>query len=62
MSNINTGGYIILDLPDNMRSMFSDLLKGFEDFAKLKGYNIIFSVDNSIPHKNASKFTLQTVV
>ena len=39
--------------------MFSDLLKGFEEFAKLKGYNIAFSVDNSIPHKIAFKFTLQ---
>lgn len=58
ISGINTGGYIILDLPDNMRSMFSDLLKGFEEFAKLKGYNISFSVDTSIPNKIAFKFTL----
>jgi hypothetical protein len=55
----SSGGYIILDLPDNMRSLFSDLLKGFEDYAKLKGYHIIFSVDNSIPHKIAFKFTIQ---
>lgn len=58
-TGINAGGYIILDLPDNLRSMFHDLLKGFEDFAKLKGYNIIFSIDNSLQKKIAFKFTLQ---
>jgi len=56
---LNSGGYIILELPDDLRSMFTDLLKGFEEFAKLKGYNISFSVDTSIPHKIAFKFTLQ---
>lgn len=58
VDGINSGGYIILDLPDNLRGMFHDLLKGFEDFAKLKGYNVVFSVDNSLQHKIAFKFTL----
>ena len=52
-------GYIILDLPNDLRSMFTDLLKGFEEFALLKGYNIAFSVDNSVKGKMAFKFTLQ---
>jgi hypothetical protein len=55
---INTGGYIVIDLQDDLRSTFTDLLNGFEDFAKLKGYGISFSVDNSIPNKIGFKFTI----
>jgi hypothetical protein len=52
------GGYIILDLPDDQKSMFHDVLKGFEEFARLKGYAIQFSIDGSIPDKIAFKFTV----
>jgi len=55
------GGFIILDLPEEHRSIFNDLLKGFEEYAKLKGYTIYFSADNSMPHKIAFKFTLGDV-
>ena len=58
-SAFNSGGYILLELPDHMRGMFTDLLRGFEEYAKLKGYNISFSVDNSLPNKIAFKFTIQ---
>ena len=53
-----SGGFIIIDLPDGQRSLFHDLLKGFEDFAKLKGYSISFSVDNSLSDKIGFKFTI----
>ena len=59
LSAFKPGGYILLELPDNMRGMFTDLLRGFEEYAKLKGYNISFSVDNSLPNKIAFKFTIQ---
>ena len=55
---VGSGGFIVLDLPENQRGLFHDLLKGFEDFAKLKGYSISFSVDNSISHKIGFKFTI----
>lgn len=55
---INSGGYIILDLSEQEQSLFHDMLKGFEDYAKLKGYSISFSVDNSIVNKIAFKFTI----
>jgi hypothetical protein len=55
----NSGGYIIFDMPDANKSMFHDLLKGFEDFAKLRGYVIHFSIDNAFPNKVAFKFTLE---
>lgn len=55
----NSGGYILVELPDEMRSIFTDLLKGFEEYARLRGYHVSFSVDTSIPNKIAFKFTLQ---
>ena len=53
-----SGGFIILDIPENQRGLFHDLLRGFEDFAKLKGYSISFSVDNSLSEKIGFKFTI----
>jgi hypothetical protein len=52
------GGYIVLDLPNNMRGMFQDLLKGFEEYARLKGYSVSFSVDSTFSDRIAFKFTL----
>lgn len=53
------GGYIILDLPDDKRPFFHDLLKGFEDYARLKGYSVAFSVDATFSDRIAFKFTLK---
>jgi hypothetical protein len=57
---LNAGGYIIFDMPEAKKSMFHDLLKGFEDYAKLRGYVINFSIDNSYTNKVAFKFTLDS--
>ena len=57
---LNAGGYIIFDMPESKKSMFHDLLKGFEDYAKLRGYVISFSIDNSYTNKVAFKFTLDS--
>ena len=53
-----SGGYIILDLPDAQRGLFHDLLKGFEEYARLKGYGVSFSVDSTFHDRIAFKFTL----
>jgi hypothetical protein len=53
-----TGGFIVLDLPDDQRPLFHDLLKGFEDYAKLKGYGVSFSIDATFQDRIAFKFTL----
>ena len=53
-----SGGYVFLDLPDDKRSLFHDLLKGFEEYARLKGYSVSFSVDSTFARKIAFKFTL----
>ncbi len=55
---MEAGGYIILDLPREQHSLFHDLLKGFEEYAKLKGYSVQFSIDKSFPNQIAFKFTL----
>lgn len=61
IAGAGTGGYIIFDLPDDKRPLFHDLLKGFEDYAKLKGYTISFSVDASFNNRIAFKFTLKDI-
>ena len=59
-AGLNSGGYIIFDMPEAKKGVFHDLLKGFEDYAKLRGYIISFSIDNSFPNKSAFKFTLDS--
>lgn len=56
-----SGGYIVLHLPDDQKAVFHDVLKGFEEFAQIKGYKISFSIDGSIPDKIAFKFTIANV-
>lgn len=52
------GGFIFIEMGEKEKQMFHDLLKGFEDYAKLKGYSISFSIDNSLPNKVGFKFTI----
>lgn len=53
-----SGGYIVVDMSEKERPLFHDLLKGFEDYAKLNGYHINFSIDSTFEGKIAFKFTL----
>ena len=53
-----SGGYIVLDLPNDKRPLFHDLLKGFEDYSRLKGYEVNFSIDATFKDKIAFKFTV----
>lgn len=52
------GGYILLDIPEAQKPLFHDLLKGFEEYAGLRGYRIQFSVDGSLQNRIAFKFTI----
>ena len=54
-----SGGYIIIDMSEKERPVFHDLLKGFEDYAKLRGYQLAFSIDSSFDGRIAFKFTVQ---
>lgn len=51
-------GFILLEMDEDKKTLFHDVLKGFEDYAKLKGYDIRFSVDGSEPNRIAFKFTI----
>ena len=53
-------GLLILDMPDDQRSIFHDVLKGFEDYARLKGYSIQFSIDSAMPNKIEEVFCCRT--
>lgn len=43
----DTGGYITISIPEEIKSIFHDLLKGFEEYAALKGYKVSVSIDDS---------------
>lgn len=57
-SGAGSGGYVMIDVPEADRSLFHDLAKGFEDYSRLKGYMISFSIDNSWEGRTAYKFTV----
>ena len=46
-------------MTEKERPLFHDLLKGFEDYAKLKGYDLTFSIDSSFDGRIAFKFTVK---
>ena len=50
-----------MNLPEEQKTLFHDVLKGFEEYAGLKGYSIQFSIDNSAPNQIAFKFTVAGV-
>jgi len=54
-----SGGYVVMEMPEKDRPHFHDLLKGFEDYAKVKGYEISFSIDSSFEGRIAFKFTVK---
>jgi hypothetical protein len=45
-------------MAENQKSIFLDLLRGFEEYAELKGYKISFSYDGSMNNRVAFKFTI----
>jgi hypothetical protein len=54
----DSGGYIIINMADDRKSLFHDVLKGFEDYARLRGYRVEFSIDGSVPNEIAFRFTI----
>jgi hypothetical protein len=42
------GGYVTIPMLEDKKSLFHDLLKGFEYYASLKGYKVSISIDTSI--------------
>lgn len=52
------GGYITLDIPEERKSLFHDLLKGFEDYAAVKGYKVNVAIDSSVNGKISFKIVV----
>ena len=42
------GGFAFIDVPDERKSLFHDIMKGFEEFAKLKGYRVSIAIDHRL--------------
>lgn len=45
------GGYDFITVADEFKPAFIDVMNGFSDFAKMKGYDVEISIDNSISGK-----------
>jgi hypothetical protein len=55
---LDHSGYILLRMPDAQKPIFLELLRGFEEFAKLKGYRLSFAFDGSLQDQIAFRFTI----
>jgi hypothetical protein len=57
-SKTDLNGYVFMSVDEGKKSTFSEMLKGFEEYAKLKGYQASLSVETSVKDKIGFKFTL----
>ena len=57
-NSVDLNGYAFIAIPEDKKSVFSEMLKGFEEYAKLKGYKVSLSVDTSTENHIGFKFTL----
>ncbi|WP_156180940.1 hypothetical protein [Desulfovibrio sp. TomC] len=55
------GSIAYFEVRDELKSLFVDLFSGFPDYARIKGYNIDFSVDTSRFGKVGIRFTILDV-
>ena len=56
--SVDLGGYVTIEMPDERKSLFHDLLKGFEDYAAIKGYKVSISIDSSQNGKLSFKIAI----
>ena len=52
------GGYVFVDVDDENKGLFHDTMRGFEEFARLKGYRVSIAIDTSPPGKVGLRFTI----
>ena len=60
-TGLGSGGFLMINCSNDKKSLFHDLLKGFEEYTQLIGYNVSLSIDNSILNKIAFKYSLTDV-
>lgn len=56
--SVHNGGYVTIEVPEERKSIFCDILRGFEDYAALKGYKVSVSIDASEIGKISFKITV----
>ncbi|MGF1909142.1 hypothetical protein L4C38_06865 [Vibrio kasasachensis] len=57
---IKESGLFFIPVDEDVKGTFSDMLKGFEDYAKLIGYDVSLSIDSSHENTVGYKFSLRT--
>lgn len=53
-----SGGYDFVQVSDEFKPVFLDAMNGFSDYARLKGYEVELSIDNSHSGKVGLRFTI----
>ncbi len=56
--DLSTEGHLILDVTITHKLLFDNLLKGFHEFAKHKGYDISFKMEDTVPTQLEFSFHL----
>ena len=54
-------GFVFFDIDEQYKTLFSDAMQGFSEYAKLKGYSITLAIDTSLPKKVGIKFVIMDV-
>jgi hypothetical protein len=48
-------GFLFFEVDDEYKSLFSDAINGFKEYARLRGYNISLAIDTSLPEQSWSQ-------
>ncbi|EOW6612708.1 hypothetical protein ACOZZ1_000474 [Vibrio fluvialis] len=59
-SNDLISDYYFIDINEEVKPAFSDMLKGFEDYSRTLGYEVSLSIDTSQTEKLGFKFSLRS--
>lgn len=56
--NPDLGGYVTVEIPEEKKALFHDLLKGFEEYALLRGYKVSLSIDTTSENRISFKIVV----
>lgn len=52
------GGFVFVDVAEDKKTFFVDVMNGFSDFARLKGYEVELALDTRVPGKVGIRITI----
>jgi len=55
---LDHSGYVVMRMPDADKPVFLEMLRGFEDYARIRGYRLSFAFDASMADRIAFRFSI----